>query len=145
MSLLSLLSKEPYKADLRQEVLRDLKWLLNSTTALESFSIEEGQELPYHVQSSVLNYGLPPFAGATRHKFHQNYIQEQIQQAIIRFEPRLLAESVEVTTIEKALDAAGGIVSFEIRAFLKTYHGLEDLAIISKIDLDSGEVTLLEV
>lgn len=143
MSLLSLLSKEPYKADLRQEVLRDLQWLLNATTALESFF--EGEQLPYYVQSSVLNYGLPPFAGATRHKFHQNYIQQQIQQAIIRFEPRLLAESIEVTAHEKAPDAAGGIVSFEIRAFLKTPQGLEDLAIVSKIDLDSGEVTLIEV
>ena len=143
MSLLSLLSKEPYKADLRQEVLRDLQWLLNATTALESFF--EGEDLPYHVQNSVLNYGLPPFAGATRHKFHQNYIQQQIQQAIIRFEPRLLAESIEVTAHEKAPDAAGGVVSFEIRAFLKTLYGLEDLAIVSKIDLDSGEVTLIEV
>lgn len=143
MSLLSLLSKESYKADLRQEVLRDLQWLLNATSALESFF--EGEELPYQVQNSVLNYGLPPFAGATRHKFHQNYIQQQIQQAIIRFEPRLLAESIEVTAHEKAPDAAGGVISFEIRAFLKTVHGLEDLAIISKIDLDSGEVTLIEV
>lgn len=145
MSLLSLLSKEPYKADLRQEVLRDLQWLLNATTALEAFALEKDEELPHQVKNSVLNYGLPPFAGATRHKFHQNYIQQQIQQAIIRFEPRLLAESIEVTAHEKAPDAAGGIVSFEIRAFLKTPYGLEDLAIVSKIDLDSGEVTLIEV
>ena len=128
----------------REEILRDLQWLFNATTA---FSIPDTQStaISKMVLSSVLNYGLPPFAGATRHKFHSGYIQEQIRLAIERFEPRLLPDTIVVSATNANKDQAVGILSFEIKALMQTSVGLDALEILSRIDLDTGEVVLMEV
>ena len=128
----------------REEILRDLQWLFNATTA---FSIPDTQNTAISkvVLSSVLNYGLPPFAVAKRHKFHSGYIQEQIRLAIERFEPRLLPDTIVVSATNANKDQAVGILSFEIKALMQTSVGLDALEILSRIDLDTGEVVLMEV
>lgn len=144
MSLLSLLRLDPTPPDPRSELLRDLQWLLNATTSLEAFTEETGY-ISDQVQNSVLNYGMPPLAGFTAHKFHQGYLQEQIRHAIERFEPRLIPESINVSSREQVSDSAAGIMSFEIKALMRTKAGEEPWAIMSRIDLDSGEVILEEI
>ena len=42
-------------------------------------------------------------------------------------------------------DQTVGILSFEIKALMQTSVGLDALEILSRIDLDTGEVVLMEV
>lgn len=149
MSLLSLLRQDvsdgtpiDFIRNEREEVLRDLQWLFNATSAFSILNIQHSA-LTEKVLNSVINYGLPPFAGATRHKFHAGYLQEQIKLAIERFEPRLLPDSIVVNAAHDHQEQVG-VLSFEIKALMHTSTGLDSLEIMSRIDLDTGEVILME-
>jgi predicted component of type VI protein secretion system len=65
--------------------------------------------------------------------------------AIERFEPRLLPDTIVVSATNANKDQAVGILSFEIKALMQTSVGLDELEIMSRIDLDTGEVVLMEV
>src|SRR5689334_5395139 len=86
-------------AKLRQCLLRDLSWLLN-TVRLEA--TEDLSECP-SVQRSVLNYGLPSFTGGSVALLGAAETEDAIKQAILRFEPRLLPNTVKVKLLESSL------------------------------------------
>jgi len=77
---------------LRQGVLRDLAWLLNTST-LDTHQNLDDYPLVSH---SVLNYGIRDLVGTTLSSADVPEIQKQIRQAIWDFEPRILPESVVV-------------------------------------------------
>src|ERR1700736_4661812 len=67
---------------LRQCILRDLSWLLN-TPHLEA--TEDLSEYPY-VAQSVLNYGLPSFSGGAIATLVGRVVEHAIKEAVLRFE-----------------------------------------------------------
>ncbi len=82
---------------LRQAVLRDLSWLLNTT----AFDATEDLRAYPHVAGSVLNYGVPPLAGTLGEHRRDSEFRAEIAAALARFEPRLLPHSVEITLTER--------------------------------------------
>ena len=82
--------------ELRKCVLRDLVWLLN-TSDLET--VEDLEAYPL-VASSTLNYGIPHLAGSQASKIEARDIERRLRQAIWRFEPRILRDSVKVKLVE---------------------------------------------
>lgn len=123
---------------LREGVLRDLAWLLNTT------SLGSTGELPRlpHLAGSVLNYGLPAISGVSLANMERADLERAIRQAIWDFEPRLIRSSVSV----KAMSAQGAIskIVFEIEADLWAQPYPERLYLKTELDLDLGQLSLLD-
>lgn len=127
-------------ARLRETVLRDLAWLLNTTSALD-----DTQEACYgEVARSVVNYGIAPLAGTCMSEVDARRLEEMLRLAIVRFEPRLLPDSVDVRCI--ADPAQGGsrhnVLTFEIEASLWGPSGPAPMVIRTDLDLESGVASL---
>ena len=124
------------KQQIRQAVLRDLSWLLNAAQPLARIA----ERFPA-VADSVVNYGLPPLAGQLASRIDVSVLERSIREAIIRFEPRILADSLEVKAIEfdNAM-ATHNIIEFEIRGFLWAQPVPLELLLRTQLDLEVGQV-----
>lgn len=124
---------------LRDGVLRDLAWLLNSTNLM---SVGEHQPLP-HVANSVINYGIPDLSGIQLASLNAEQLERGIRQAIWDFEPRLIRSSVSVRALP---GGHGGInkMTFEIEADLWAQPYPERLYLKTELDLDRASVVISE-
>ena len=124
---------------LREGVLRDLAWLLNTTNLM---SIVAVGKLP-HLSNSVLNYGLPAISGASVSSLNVSQLERGIRQAIWDFEPRLIRATVSVKAIvSKAID--NHKLSFSIEADMWAQPYPERLYLQTELDLERGAVVLTE-
>jgi type VI secretion system protein ImpF len=67
-----------------------------------------------------------------------------LREAIIRFEPRLVPDSVVVTTHADKTQMDGRTLTFEIEADLAAEPAPMRLLLASVVDLESGHATLAE-
>jgi len=118
---------------LRHSVLRDLAWLLN-TTAMESLVDLEKHPI---VKRSVLNFGIPALAGTSLSGADIPAIERKVRQAILDFEPRILAESVKVRVAASDMMNLKAM-TFTIEGDLWAQPLPLHLYIRSEIDLDTG-------
>jgi type VI secretion system protein ImpF len=98
---------------LRREVSRDLEALLN-TVAMESTI--DMTETPY-ARKSIINFGIPDISNRTIDENAVNSIPAEIKAAIINYEPRLAAASLDVER-DTNVDAVELKVRFIVRADL---------------------------
>ncbi|NWA02530.1 type VI secretion system baseplate subunit TssE [Pseudomonas gingeri] len=127
---------------LRKAVLRDLGWLLNSTS-LGSFRDLAGHPL---TAQSALNFGLPDLSGKTAAGLDREELGRRIRQAIWDFEPRILRDSVRVEAIASAGAAASpNQVTFEIHGELWGQPLPERLYLKTELDLEAGEVKVFDI
>jgi type VI secretion system protein ImpF len=124
---------------LRESILRDLAWLLN-TENLESVHDLDG--LP-DVRNSVLNFGIPTMAGSTASGTRTDELERTIRTAILAFEPRLLADTVEVhaTAIDQMNRQA---LTIEIEAEMWAQPVPLRMFLRTELDLETGEVQVTE-
>ena len=128
---------------LKQSVLRDLSWLLN-TEYLEAVHPLDGYP---EVKASVLNYGIPSIVGLTITDLNDSMrggLAKTLRDAIIRFEPRLDPDSVVVHTHADKEQMDGRTLTFEIEAELSAEPAPLRLLLMSVVDLESGHATLAE-
>lgn len=123
---------------LRQSVLRDLAWLLNTTNLL---SVTDLPRLP-HVAGSVLNYGMPDLSGITLAGLDMADLERGIRQAIWDFEPRLVRSSVTVRALSS--DAEHNKIVFEIEGDMWAQPYPERLYLKTELDLDRAALRLAE-
>lgn len=130
------------KGRLRELVLRDLNWLFNAQSA---FGSDELAGIPEHVQSSTLNYGMPPLSGRLVSKIELPDLERVLAKAIQRFEPRLIPHTVRVRGIPP-VDPLGhhNELSFEISADLWSQPYPIELLLKTDLDLETGLVELSE-
>ena len=123
-------------SELRRSVLRDLNWLFNTTQLLKA---EEAESWPM-VRKSVLNYGLPPLAGVAASGLDLRKLERALRQAILDFEPRILADSVSVKAL---VDGQPGdhhnVISLHIEALLWAQPVPIELLLRTQFDLESGQ------
>ncbi|MBP1202782.1 type VI secretion system protein ImpF [Duganella sp. 1411] len=124
---------------LREGVLRDLAWLLNSTNLL---SVLDAAKLP-HVANSVVNYGVPDISGIPVAGLNLGQLERGIRQAIWDFEPRLIRSSVSVRALAAAHVGYNKMI-FEIEADLWAQPYPERLYLKTELDLDRASVVLTE-
>lgn len=124
------------KAQLRQAVLRDLRALFNAVQPLGV----EADHSPL-LGDSVLNFGLPPLSGKLASMLDVSVLEAMIRQAIVRFEPRLLPETLEVRALEatSVLDTHN-IIEFEIRGHLWSQPVPLEILLRTQLDLEAGQV-----
>lgn len=126
---------------LREGVLRDLAWLLNTTNLLSVNTQLRTQRLP-HLAGSVLNYGMPDMSGASLAGMNTGDLERAIRQAIWDFEPRLIRSSVQVKAVANADTITK--INFEIEADMWAQPYPERLYIKTELDLDQAHISLSE-
>jgi type VI secretion system protein ImpF len=126
---------------LRESVLRDLAWLLNSTNMVrENLAVEHP-----HVAKSVLNFGLPDLAGLTSSTIDVSEIERLVRQAIWDFEPRILRHSLRVRAHASDDQMNHNALVFEITGELWAQPVPLELFLKTEIDLENGEFSVNEV
>jgi len=127
--------------DLRAAVLRDLEYLLNTTNLESTIDLSAFPE----IRNSVINYGLPSTAGVTPNDVDRDELVKIITDRIETFEPRILKNTLKVVTVDD-LDSAGqGSVVFEVEGTLWGNPMPESLYFRTELDLELGEVSVVEV
>ena len=77
----------------REDVLRSLKWLLNSCARPSRSNVRQSEALA----SSVLNFGLPPTVGRIGSTIDPADFAKEVKRVILDFEPRILTDSLSIT------------------------------------------------
>jgi type VI secretion system protein ImpF len=124
---------------LREGVLRDLAWLLNTTNL---YSVTPTARLP-HVAGSVVNYGMPDISGISVAGLNLTDLERGIRQAIWDFEPRLMRASVVVRAVA-ANAGEHNKITFEIEGDLWAQPYPERLFLKTELDMDRATVRLLD-
>lgn len=125
---------------LRECVLRDLGWLLNSVRMPSS---EEIERYPFAAHS-VINFGLPPLSGNVVSGLDIKELENIMLQAIRDFEPRILRNSVKVQVILAKDLMAHNTLSFQIKGDLWAQPLPLQLYLKTEIDLENGLVRVEE-
>ncbi len=128
------------KAQLRQAVLRDLGALFNAVQPLGAAAE------PYPMlAASVLNFGLPALSGQLASKLDVSVLEAAIRQAIVRFEPRILPDTLQVRALEAAtvLDTHN-VIEFEIRGHLWSQPVPLEILLRTQLDLEAGQVEVAD-
>jgi type VI secretion system protein ImpF len=141
----SAINTQPESADkrmismrkLRESVQRDLGWLLNSA------SLDTTEDLtPYpEVAKSVVNFGMPSFAGRTVATIDPKATAQRIRETIETFEPRL--SRVQVTP-ESEDTGDGMTLTFRIEGELWGQPVAQHVVLQTRIDVESGDVRVGE-
>lgn len=131
------------KSQMRAAVLRDLTALLNCTRLSDKDNLLAAE---VHAARSVLNYGVPSFSGETAASIEISDIERAVRDAIVRFEPRILPDSLVVTAIvdDSMLDWHN-LVSLRISGLMWAQPVPLELLIRTTMDLETGQVELSEL
>ena len=130
------------QTQLRGAVLRDLRWLLNTVNA------ESTQDLEHrgHVRVSTLNFGVRAMAGQRMSEVDWLDLENAIAQAIMAFEPRILAETLAVRCeADAAVLAQHNIVSLRISGMLWCVPYPQEFLFRTDIDLESGYIDVADM
>ncbi|MBS0197675.1 MAG: type VI secretion system baseplate subunit TssE [Planctomycetes bacterium] len=121
---------------LRQAVLRDLSWLLN-TPCIPRF--DDINEFPL-VAASVVNYGIPDLTGLTTSGISASNLEQLVYDAIARFETRVLRAGLTVRAVPSTKTGAGADhrFEFEISGDLCPLPMPESLFVRTEVDLETG-------
>lgn len=127
---------------MRSIVQKDIATILNNT------NIEDSLDEHRHkmVADSVVNYGVSALVGnyASQHKWHS--IEKNIRNAILRFEPRIIPESLVVRSLlSENHPTKNGIIIFEIRGLIDWYPHPIDLCFHGRYDVETSYAELKSV
>jgi type VI secretion system protein ImpF len=93
----------------------------------------------------VLNFGLPALSGQLASRLDVSVLEAAIREAIVRFEPRILPDTLEVRALEATtvLDTHN-VIEFEIRGHLWSQPVPLEILLRTQLDLEAGQVEVRE-
>lgn len=125
---------------LRESVRRDLAWLFNTTHLAAVQNLE-----PYpEVARSVVNFGIPELSGHVVANTMSLDLERQVRQAVLTFEPRILAPTLEIHVTSDQEQMSHNALNFEIVGDLWSQPLPEQLYLKTEVDLDLGIVNVTE-
>jgi type VI secretion system protein ImpF len=116
---------------LKEAVLRDLTWLLNSTHAHRADPLHGFA----HILTSVLNFGMPALEHVALLPDATRILETAVHEAITRFEPRLARHSLDVRCRFATTPGGQPCLTLNIDADLLTHP------VASRIELIADFVT----
>ncbi len=122
---------------LREIVLRDLGWLLN--TVNQSLDIDP-DEFPYAAKST-LNYGIVDISGKRSAEARPHELERMLERAIETYEPRIVAGSLAVQ-LSNAAGAGKSKIVFNIQADLWAQPVPLEIYMRTELSVASGEMTV---
>ena len=137
------------RQQLRAAVLRDLSWLFNAirpepepaSTRLTQLELWAGCP---HARRSVLNFGMPAFAGSTRSSLDKVAMETAVKQAIATFEPRIDAKSLSVT-IQIDPKNHHNTLQLTILGSMWAQPVPLELLLAAEVDLETGNTTMRDM
>ncbi|HHJ17511.1 MAG TPA: type VI secretion system baseplate subunit TssE [Gammaproteobacteria bacterium] len=124
---------------LRDCIKRDLAWLLNTSSLSD---VQDLSEYPL-VEESVLNYGMPDITGISVANADTGSLERRLRQVILRFEPRILKNSLRVHVVTGD-EMSANALRFEIEFDMWAEPVPERLYLKTEVDLGSGVVQLTD-
>ncbi|MBL1437521.1 MAG: type VI secretion system baseplate subunit TssE [Rhodobacteraceae bacterium] len=124
---------------LRDIVLRDLGWMLN--TVNQEGEINE-DEFPY-AAASTLNYGITDIAGKKAAEARPYELERMIHKAIERFEPRIVQGSLEVR-LSTTVEGTHSRILFNIHAEIWAQPVPVEVFMRTELDLASGDMSVVK-
>lgn len=126
---------------LKECVLRDLSWLLNSGALM---SDAELADYPL-VRQSVINYGLPDLTGSTASSVKLAELERHLREVVCDFEPRIERNSVRVRAVFDSESMSHNAIVFEIEGRLWAQPMPVHLFLKTELDLESGTAKVSEM
>jgi type VI secretion system protein ImpF len=126
---------------LRESVLRDVSWLFNATQLETTEDLSDYPE----VSRSVINFGVPGLAGVHVAGRDMRTLENEITEAIRRFEPRILPDSMSVRIEPKAEDTSRRALTFIIEGMLWAQPVPQSLFLKTELDLETGAVRVADL
>ena len=145
----SLEARALTRNQLRAAVLRDIGWLLNAIRiepgplSLEEEEAEAWRNAPL-ARQSVLNFGLPGFAGTSMSRAKVAAIEQAVTQAIKVFEPRVDPKTLQVQ-LKQEVRNQHNTVEMVIRAQMWGQPVPLELLLSASMDPDTGTTQLREL
>jgi len=118
---------------LRQAVLRDLAWLLN-TTNLDTTQPLGAGSLP---AGSTINFGIPGFTGMIAASGRMPALETSIANAIRAFEPRIKPDTLKVRVREQSEETPTPSLIFAIEGELWAQPVPQQLFLETAIELET--------
>ena len=125
---------------LRECVLRDLAWLLNTTPLSQTEDLSDWPE----VKGSVIDYGIRDLAGRTLSGLEPSDLERLIRDCITAYEPRILHKTLRVRAVVPEDQEHRNALSFEIEGELWGQPVPTRLYLKSEIDLEDGSMTVTD-
>ena len=118
---------------LRQAVLRDLAWLLNTTNLAATDDLDD---VPL-AAASTLNFGVPGFSGMVAASEKVGALEAAIEAAIRHYEPRIRPDSLHVRARESRDDNAVPTLVFDIEGELWAQPVPQQLFLETSVDIET--------
>lgn len=125
------------EALLRKEVARDLEYLMNAIALESTLDLASAPE----VRKSILNYGFPDLAHRTIDEFGVIEVAREIEDALARYEPRLVRRTIKVFR-DDSVDKASLRLRFKVQADLTCNPVNVPVEFIADVECDSGKVLI---
>jgi type VI secretion system protein ImpF len=122
---------------LRKEVLRDLESLLNTVSMESSEDLEDFGE----VRKSILNFGCPDIAHRTIDEARLSEIREELEMALVRYEPRLSRESITVSR-DDSIDRTELRIRYTVHADLFCNPVNVPVEFFADVECDTGNIVV---
>ncbi len=121
---------------LRETVLRDLAWLLNTT------NLAAAQDLGAYPEAanSVINFGIPDLSGITVSGTDAAVLERTLRQAVADFEPRIIRQTLRVRLEVNEGQMNHNAMTFFIEGDLWAQPVPLRLYLKTEIDFDIGDV-----
>jgi len=119
---------------LRECVTRDMAWLLNCVNLGADEALADHPE----VARSVVNFGIPDLTGSALSGVDAAVLQRQIRAAIVAFEPRLIASTLQVTVSTDAGRMDRQSLVFNIESDMWAQPIPLKLYLKTEVDLETG-------
>jgi type VI secretion system protein ImpF len=138
------------RQQLRAAVLRDLSWLFNTARpepepdSLRTDEVRQWAEAP-EARKSVLNYGMPAFAGTTLSSMDTHVIERSILQAIRIFEPRIDPKSLRVEVSLDLHASHHNTLQIVIRGQMWSQPVPLELLLAADMDVETGHTRVREL
>lgn len=130
----------PTRRQIRDMVQRDLVYLLNTANQQDRIDVYRHPA----VVSATVNYGVPPLTGGYASEQRWAQVEQAIRIAILRFEPRIAPQSLQVRPLVHGDDRAHyNVLVFEISGLLHLEPYPLEFTVQSSVDLETQQMTLL--
>lgn len=134
---------------LRAAVLRDLGWLFNATRQEPEPRSERKDELALwraadQARRSVLNFGVPAFAGVTLSTLDSEAIESAVTESIKCFEPRIDPASLQVE-LKRVGANHHNLLQLIIRGRMWAQPVPLELLLAADVDVETGNTRVREL
>lgn len=123
---------------LRECVLRDLTWLLNTGRLSQTDDLEEYPE----AARSVINFGMRDLAGTVLSSADVLEIERELREVIVDFEPRIRPETLKVRVKVRDDAMSHNAMTFQIEGELWGQPLPQRLFLKTEVDLETGRVSV---